>query len=120
MATKRQVVSTAEAAEILGVSPSTVRRMHARGVLNGFLGKSLGRITVASIEKLLGEPIRWPEDGEPKTYPVNGIDYGGAIAGFATLCPVEGHGLHQAGEPCPPCSESPAPEETPDPPGDTP
>lgn len=60
MATKRQVVSTAEAAEILGVSIATVRRMHERGDLRGFLSKSLGRITVASIEELLGEMIRWP------------------------------------------------------------
>ncbi len=62
MATKRQVVTTAEASEILGVSAATVRRMHARGDLKGFLRKGMGRITVASIEELLGEPIRWPEE----------------------------------------------------------
>ncbi len=70
MATKRQVVSTAEASEILGVSTATVRRMHERGDLRGFLSKGLGRITVASIEELLGEPIRWPEDEQaPKLEP---------------------------------------------------
>ena len=67
MATKRQVVSTAEAAKILDVSTATVRRMHKRGTLKGFLSKGMGRITVASIEELLGEPIRWPEAESPTT-----------------------------------------------------
>ena len=62
METKRQVVTTAEASEILGVSAATIRRMHSRGELRGFLSKGMGRITVASIEEVLGEPIRWPED----------------------------------------------------------
>ena len=65
MATKRQVVTTAEASEILGVSPATVRRMHARGDLKGFLGRGMGRITVASIEELLGEPIRFVGEADP-------------------------------------------------------
>ena len=62
MASKPQVVSTTEAAKILDVSTSTIRRMHKRGDLRGNLGKGLGRITVSSIEEWLGEPIRWPDD----------------------------------------------------------
>ncbi len=62
MAKKPQVVSTAAAAEILSISTATVRRMVKAGDLLGFLRQGMGRITVRSIEKLLGEPIAWEDD----------------------------------------------------------
>lgn len=60
MALKSHVVTTEQAAIILGVSRSTVRRHVEQGKLRGFPGK----VTRASIEEFIGEPIQWPEEGE--------------------------------------------------------
>ncbi len=60
MTLKSHVVTTAQAATILGVSSSTVGRWREQGKLRGFPG----RITRASIEEHLGEPVQWPDQGE--------------------------------------------------------
>ena len=57
MALKRHVVTTKEAATILDMSPSTIKRWVETGRLKGFRG----RVTIASIEDILGEPIQWPD-----------------------------------------------------------
>jgi predicted site-specific integrase-resolvase len=57
MVFKPQVVTTDQAAAILGISGSTVRRYVLDGKLRGFPGK----VTSASIEELLGEPIQQEE-----------------------------------------------------------
>ena len=59
MTFKSHVVTTEQAATILGVSRSTVRRHVEQGKLRGFPGK----VTRASIEEFIGEPIQWPEEG---------------------------------------------------------
>ncbi len=59
MTLKSHVVTTEQAATILGVSRSTVRRHVEQGKLRGFPGK----VTRASIEEFIGEPIQWPEEG---------------------------------------------------------
>ena len=60
MTLKSHVVSTEQAATILGRSCSTVRRYVEEDKLRGFPG----RVTKASIEEFMGEPIQWPEEGE--------------------------------------------------------
>ena len=60
MTLKSHVVTTEQAATILGRSCSTVRRYVAEDKLRGFPG----RVTKASIEEFMGEPIQWPEEGE--------------------------------------------------------
>jgi len=57
MTLKSHVVTTEQAATVLGVSRSTVRRYVEQGKLRGFPGK----VTSASIEELLGEPIQQEE-----------------------------------------------------------
>jgi len=71
MATKPLVVSTTEAATILGVSDTTVRRMLKRGQLKGFLSQGLGRITIASLEELLGETIQSTVEEPADTATIN-------------------------------------------------
>ena len=51
------VLTTAETAALLRVCPATVRRMVHRGELDGIIRRSLTRITVDSIERLLGAPL---------------------------------------------------------------
>jgi len=58
MTFKSHVITTEQAATILGVSRSTVRRHVEQGRLRGFPGK----VTKTSIEELIGEPIQWPEE----------------------------------------------------------
>ena len=60
MALKSHVVTTEEAATILGVSRSTVRRYVEQGKLRGFPG----RVTKASLEEFMGEPIQWPDQDD--------------------------------------------------------
>ena len=60
MTLKSHVVTTEQAATILGRSCSTVRRYVEEDKLRGFPG----RVTKASIEEFMGEPIQWPEEGE--------------------------------------------------------
>ena len=64
------VLTTAEAAELLRVCPATIRRMIRRGDLDGVTRRSLGRVTLASIERLLGAPLRLTDDaGEIEAEP---------------------------------------------------
>tara|TARA_R110000824_G_scaffold163453_1_gene339212 strand:+ start:134 stop:325 length:192 start_codon:yes stop_codon:yes gene_type:complete len=58
MTLKSHVVTTEQAATVLGVSRSTVRRYVEQDKLRGFPG----RVTKASIEEFMGEPIQWPEE----------------------------------------------------------
>ena len=58
MTFKSHVITTEQAATILGVSRSTVRRHVEQGRLRGFPGK----VTKTSIEEFIGEPIQWPEE----------------------------------------------------------
>ena len=58
MVLKSHVVTTADAATVLGVSRSTVRRRVASDKLRGFPGK----VTKASIEEFIGEQVHWPEE----------------------------------------------------------
>ena len=46
-----------EASELLRVSPDTIRAMLSRGELDGFQSRKTTRITVASIERLVGEAV---------------------------------------------------------------
>tara|TARA_Y100000310_G_scaffold29278_1_gene27752 strand:+ start:2579 stop:2773 length:195 start_codon:yes stop_codon:yes gene_type:complete len=57
MTLKSHVVTTGQAATILGVSRSTVRRYVEQDRLRGFPG----RVSKASIEEFMGESIQWPE-----------------------------------------------------------
>ena len=57
MTLKSHVVTTEQAATILGMSRSTARRHVEQGKLRGFPG----RVTKASIEEFMGESIQWPE-----------------------------------------------------------
>lgn len=57
MTLKSHVVTTEQAATVLGVSRSTVRRYVEQDKLRGFPG----RVTKASIEEFMGESIQWPE-----------------------------------------------------------
>jgi|TARA_R110000824_G_scaffold130343_2_gene292158 excisionase family DNA binding protein len=63
MTLKSYVITTAQAATVLGVSRSTVRRHVVSGDLRGFPG----RVTKASIEEFMGESIQWPEEEEEAT-----------------------------------------------------
>ena len=56
------VLTTSEAAEVLRVCPATIRRMIRRGELDGVTRCSLGRVTLASIERLLGAPLHLADD----------------------------------------------------------
>lgn len=58
MTLKSHVVTTEQAATVLGVSRSTVRRYVEQDKLRGFPG----RVTKASIEEFMGESIQWPEE----------------------------------------------------------
>ena len=58
MTLKSHVVTTEQAATVLGVSRSTMRRYVEQDKLRGFPG----RVTKASIEEFMGEPIQWPEE----------------------------------------------------------
>ncbi len=66
MATKPQLLTTKEAAQILRASVTTVHRMRKRGELRGFAKRGMGRITVESIEEYIGAEIVWPlpDEGE--------------------------------------------------------
>ena len=57
MTLKSHVVTTEQAATVLGVSRSTVRRYVEQDKLRGFPG----RVTKSSIEEFMGESIQWPE-----------------------------------------------------------
>lgn len=53
----RLLLTCREASEVLRVSPDTVRAMLNRGELEGFQSRKTTRITVASIERLVGEAV---------------------------------------------------------------
>jgi excisionase family DNA binding protein len=57
-----EILTTAEAARLLRVHPATIRRMVHRGELDGVARRSLGRVTRASVERLLGGP--WQPSGD--------------------------------------------------------
>ena len=52
-----------EAADILKVCPTTVRRMMKRGDLEGFRVGKITRITRKSLEHLIGQPIEGSVSG---------------------------------------------------------
>jgi excisionase family DNA binding protein len=52
-----RVLTTGEAAELLRVCPATIRRMVRRGDLDGATRRSLGRVTIASIERSLSAAL---------------------------------------------------------------
>lgn len=67
------VLTISEAAELLRVCPATIRRMIRRGQLDGVTRRSLGRVTLASIERLLGAPQDLADDsGEIGPSPMSG------------------------------------------------
>ena len=67
------VLTTGEAAELLRVCPATIRRMIRRRELDGGTRRSLGRVTLASIERLLGAPLHLADDpGDIEPSPMSG------------------------------------------------
>jgi len=67
------VLTTGEAAKLLRVCPATIRRMIRRGELDGVTPRSLGRVTFASIERLLVAPLHLADDpGENEPSPRSG------------------------------------------------
>ena len=52
-----KLLKKSEAAKLLGVHPDTVGRLLRRGQLSGYSTGTFTRITVGSIEALLGESI---------------------------------------------------------------
>ena len=53
-----------EAAHLLRVSPDTVTRMVRAGHLRGFTVGKTCRVTVESVEELVGTPLPKAQDGE--------------------------------------------------------
>lgn len=51
------VLTIMEAAEVLRLHPATIRKMVARGELDGVVRRGLGRVTLASVERLLSGSI---------------------------------------------------------------
>ena len=56
-----------EAADILKVCPTTVRRMMKRGDLQGFRVGKITRITKKSLEQLIGLPIEDSIEANPES-----------------------------------------------------
>ena len=52
-----RLMTAKEAGRALRVSPDTVRAMLARGDLEGFVSGKVTRVTVRSVERLLGVPL---------------------------------------------------------------
>ena len=52
-----QLLTCRETSEVLRVHPDTVRAMLSRGELEGFQSRKTTRITLASIERLVGETV---------------------------------------------------------------